>query len=86
MSIIDWIISEGYAKNAFQANHIAQGLKLASIHNNPELQKERVRMYRAWRPKTDKKNQLPTDQAYDLVIAGIRREDVEDRQIEMEIQ
>ena len=81
-NIIEWMITEKYASNNFQANHIASGLKLASIHNDPELQRERVILYRGWRPKTDEKNQLPTDQAYALAIAGIRREDVEDRQID----
>jgi len=36
-----------------------------------------------WRPKTDKKNQLPTWQAFELAISGIDPDDVPARQIEL---
>jgi len=83
-SIVYWILSEGHASNSFQVEAIARGLKLASIHNDPELQRERVIIYRGWRPNIGGKNEIPSYQAFDLAIAGIRREDVVDRQMEFD--
>ena len=82
--IMDWMVSEGIAKNDFQASAIVNGLKLYELKDD-EARKARVLLYRKWRPKTDKKNQLPTNQAFDLAIAGIDRDDVIDRQIAMEM-
>lgn len=49
MNIIEWMIENKYARNEFQAAHIANGLKLAELHNDPEAQQARVKLYRAWR-------------------------------------
>ena len=82
MNIIEWMIAQEIAKNTFQASAIANGLRLVEL-KDIEAQKARVALYRKWRPKTDKKNQLPTYQAFDLTIAGIDPDDVQERQIEM---
>jgi len=84
MNIIEWMINEKIAQNTIQAANIANGLKLVDLPSDEE-QIARVKLYRKWRPKTDKKNQLPTYQAFDLAIAGIDPADVEERQIEMEM-
>lgn len=84
MNIIEWMVSEKIAQNEFAAAHIANGLKLISLPTDEE-RIARVKLYRKWRPKTDRKNQLPTWQAFDLAIAGIDRDDVIDRQVEMEL-
>lgn len=83
--ILDWMRNNKIATNDMQASNIVVGLKLYELDNN-EARKARVILYRKWRPKTDKKNQLPTYQAFDLAIAGIDRDDVIDRQIEMVIE
>lgn len=82
-TITEAIKQAGYATNDFQAAHIANGLRLYELETEAE-QLERVALYRKWRPKSDKKNMLPTKQAYDLSIAGIEPADVQERQIEME--
>ena len=69
MTIIEWIIEQKFAKNIFQASHIANGLKLTELHGNLEAQQERVKLYRAWRdsqtfPKSD------TASCYAKAIAG----------------
>jgi hypothetical protein len=79
---IEWMISEKIADNGFSASHIYEGLKLHKCRTREE-QQARCRLYRAWRPKTDKKDMLPTYQAYDLAIAGIDPADVEPRQVDM---
>ena len=71
MNIIDWMIANKYAKNNFQAWHIAEGLKLIELRDNPPAQQERVRLYRAWRdsqifPASD------TASCYAKAIAGER--------------
>ena len=83
-NIIEWMIENKIANNQIQANNIFVGLQLDKLQDFEE-RKARVICYRKWRPKTDKKNQLPTKQAFDLAIAGIERDDVIDRQIEMGI-
>lgn len=89
-SIHEWMLSErydgknAYAENGFSAGHIYEGLKLSKCKSFEE-QVERVKLYRKWRPKTDKKNMLPTNQAYDLSIYGLSPEDVVERQIEFEV-
>jgi len=70
-SIIEWMIEHKYAKNQFQAAHIANGLKLAELHEQPQAQQARVKLYRAWRdsqtfPKTD------TASCYAMALAGKR--------------
>ncbi len=82
MNIIEWMIENKIANNQIQANNIFVGLQLDKLQDFEE-RKARVICYRKWRPKTDKKNQLPTKQAFDLAIAGIERDDVIDRQIEI---
>lgn len=82
--ILDWMREQKIATNDIQASNIVVGLKLYELDND-EARKARVILYRKWRPKTDKKNQLPTYQAFDLAIAGIDRDDVIDRQIEMAV-
>jgi len=83
-NIMDWMIAEKIATNDIQVSNIVVGLKLYELATDEE-RKARVICYRKWRPKTDKKNQLPTKQAFDLAIAGIDRDDVIDRQIELEL-
>jgi len=83
-NIMNWMITEKIATNDIQASNIVVGLKLYELATDEE-RKARVICYRKWRPKTDKKNQLPTKQAFDLAIAGIDRDDVIDRQIELEL-
>ena len=81
MTITEAIKAAGYATNDFQAAHIANGLRLYELPTEAE-QLERVALYRRWRPKSDKKDMLPTYQAYDLAIAGIDPQDVQIRQID----
>lgn len=71
MNIIEWMIEQKYARNVFQATHIANGLKLAKLHGNTEAQQARVKLYRTWR---DSKTFQPTDTAscYAKAIAGER--------------
>jgi len=83
-SLMDWMVAEKLAQNEFAASKIATGLKLWGL-DNEGAQKARVRLYRKWRPKSDRKNMLPTYQAFDLAIAGIDPDDVIERQIEMEV-
>ncbi len=79
--ITEWMVTKGIAQHGIAAGHIYQGLKL---HNLPQAEQEaRCILYRKWRPKTDKKNQLPTWQAFELAIAGIDPDDVPARQIEL---
>ena len=81
MSIIEWMIQEGIAKNGFQAAHISEGLKLPDF---PRDEQERIcRLYRKWRKRTDVKNDIPSWQAYELALAGIDPDDVTLRQIEL---
>jgi hypothetical protein len=81
MNIVEWMISEKIAENGFAASHISNGLQLPKYDR--ETQKKMCRSYRNWRRKTDKKNDIPTWQAFQLVVAGIEREDVLERQIDM---
>ena len=84
MNIIQWMLESKFAQNSIQAANIANGLKLYELESD-DARIARILLYRKWRPKTDKKNQLPTYQAFDLAIAGIDRDDVIDRQIEMAV-
>lgn len=84
LPIMLWMVSEKLAQNEFAASKIATGLKLWELPDEDAM-KARVLLYRKWRPKTDKKNMLPTYQAFDLAIAGIDPADVVERQIEMEV-
>lgn len=81
-TITEWLVEEGIAENGFSAGHIVSGLKLNGIDRTE--QEKRCRLYRAWRPKTDKKDMLPTWQAYQLAIAGIDPADVEPRQMDFQ--
>jgi len=82
-NIIEWMIENKIADNNFSAAHIANGLKLAGL--DQAEQEARCRLYRRWRAKTDKKNDIPSWQAYQLAIAGIDPRDVLERQIDMKI-
>lgn len=82
-NIIEWMIENKIAENNFSAAHIANGLKLAGI--DQAEQEARCRLYRLWRPKTNKKDMLPTYQAYELAIAGIDPKEILERQIDMKI-
>lgn len=82
LPIMNWMVSEKLATNEFAASQIVNGLRAWELDNEDAI-KERVKLYRKWRPKTDKKNMLPTYQAFDLAIAGIDPADVVERQIEM---
>jgi len=79
-SITEWMVDEKIANHGIQAGHIKAGLKLEDLLR--EEQEARCRLYRKWRPKSDKKDMLPTYQAYDLAIAGIDPKDVPIRQME----
>jgi len=74
------MIEAKIADHGIQAGHIKAGLKLEGLPR--EEQEARCRLYRAWRPKSDKKDMLPTYQAYDLAIAGIEPNDVQIRKME----
>lgn len=84
-NVIELLKAAKIASNDFQASHIANGLKLASLHTD-EAMIERAKLYRKWRPRTDKKNDIPTWQAYQLAMAGIDPADVAVRQMELEEQ
>lgn len=86
MNISDLLTNNDIADNQFSAGHIATGLKLWECETDEEKLK-RARLYRKWRPSTEKKKNklIPTYQAYDLTIAGIDPDDVEIRQVEMSI-
>ena len=83
-NIYEWMMSEKIAQTSFQASAICNGLKIWTLETLAE-KKARILLYRRWRPKTDRKNQLPTWQAFELAIAGIDPADVVERQIEMEM-
>lgn len=79
--ITEWLVTEKIAENGFAAGHIYAGLKLQGL---PEAeQKARCILYRRWRKKTDKKNDIPSWQAYELAIAGIDPDNVPARQIDL---
>ena len=78
----DWMIAAKLAKNDFNAAAIVNGLRLHELPDD-DARKARVMLYRKWKPKTDPKNELPTQQAFELAIAGIDPADVEPRQIEL---
>jgi hypothetical protein len=84
-NVIELLKAEKIATNDFQAAAIANGLKLAGLKTDEE-RLARARLYRQWRSKTDKKDILPTYQAYDLAIAGIDPADVQVRQIDLTTQ
>ena len=87
MTITDLLKASGIASNDFQAQHIANGLRLWECATDEE-KLERAKLYRKWRPSTEtkksKRDELPSWQAYELAIAGINPDDVEPRQIEFE--
>lgn len=80
-TITEWMVAEKIAENGFSAGHISEGLQLSGLARDE--QEQRCILYRAWRPKTDKKNAIPAWQAYQLAIAGIDPADVPARQMEM---
>lgn len=86
MNIIEWMVIEKIAENGFAAAHISDGLKLPNFDRDE--QEQLCRLYRKWRPKTDKKNKddIPAWQAYDLTIAGINPDDVKVRQVDMFVE
>lgn len=85
MTITDLLKANGIASNDFQAQHIANGLKLWECATDEE-KLERAKLYRKWRPSTETKKSklIPTYQAYELAINGIDPDDVEPRQIDFE--
>ena len=80
-TITKWMVEQKIAVNGFAAGHIAYGLKLHEFDR--ATQESMCKLYRRWRPKTDKKNELLPVEVYDLVLAGIDPDDVPARQIEM---
>jgi hypothetical protein len=80
-NIAEWMIEQNIANNGIQAGNIFMGLKLAQ-HDRAE-QERLCKLYRSWRPKTDKKNDIPSWQAFQLTIAGIDPADVVLRQIKL---
>lgn len=83
-SITEWMVTEGIAENGFAAGHIHQGLKLGGLTWDEQV--KRVRLYRKWRTKTDKKNMIPSWQAYELAQAGIDPDNVPARQIDFMVE
>ena len=83
-NLFEWMLAEKIATNGFSASAILNGLKCWKLETDPE-KKARILLYRKWRPKTDKKNQVPEKQAFELAIAGIDPDDVPARQIEFEV-
>ena len=81
-NIFLWLIENKIAQNDFSAAAICNGLKVSDLHNDEAI-KSRAMLYRKWRPKTDKKNEIPSWQAFQLAIAGIDPDEVEPRQIDM---
>ena len=82
MDVFKWLIENKIAQNDFSAAAICNGLKVSDLRNDEAI-KSRAMLYRKWRPKTDKKNEIPSWQAFQLAIAGIDPDDVEPRQIDM---
>lgn len=79
--ITEWMVEQGIAENGFAAGHIATGLKL---YTHPRAEQEAMcLLYRKWRKKTDKKNDIPSWQAYELTLAGIDPDNVPARQIDL---
>lgn len=81
-NLFEWMIQEKIATNAFNASAILNGVKAYQVESIEE-KRERVLLYRKWRKKTDKKNDIPSWQAFELAIAGIDPDDVEPRQIDL---
>jgi len=81
-NIINWMIDQKIATNGFQAAHISEGLHLP-LFDRAE-QEKLCRLYRKWRTKTDRKNDIPSWQAYQLALAGVDPDDVQPRQIAFE--
>ena len=81
-NVFQWLIDNKIAQNDFSAAAICNGLKVSDLRNDEAI-KSRAMLYRKWRPKTDKKNEIPSWQAFQLAIAGIDPDDVEPRQIDM---
>lgn len=81
-NLLSWMIENKISTNGFQSANILNGLKCWKLETDAE-KKARILLYRKWRPKTDKKNQVPEKQAFDLAIAGIDPDDVEPRQIDL---
>ena len=82
MDVFKWLIENKIAQNDFSAAAICNGLKVSDLRNDEAI-KSRAMLYRKWRPKTDKKNDIPSWQAFQLAIAGIDPDDIEPRQIDM---
>lgn len=68
-NIIDWIQWAGFADNPFRAGHIANGLNLAELHDKPDEQKARVRLYRDWRA-SGVYHKKDTKSCFEKAIAG----------------
>ena len=81
-NVFKWLIENKIAQNDFSAAAICNGLKVSDLRSDEAI-KSRAMLYRKWRPKTDKKNEIPSWQAFQLAIAGIDPDDVEPRQIDM---
>jgi len=79
----EWLVSSGIARHGKQAGYIIDGLKLNSLPR--EEQEARAKIYRLWRPASekDKKKLIPTYQAYQLAIYGLASGDVVERQVPM---
>lgn len=66
INIIQWIVDEKLATNHFAAAHLANGLKLTEVMDDPEEQKRRVMEYRKWRRAT---KDTP-EKCYQYVLEG----------------
>lgn len=81
LSITEWMVEQKIAVNGFAAGHIAAGLTLHKFDR--PTQEAMCRLYRKWRPKTDRKNEMLSKEVYDLVLAGVDPDDVPIRQIDL---
>ena len=68
MNIIEWMIEAGFAKNAFEAFHISNCLRLIELHGDTDAQQARIKLYRDWR--NSKAYGTKTAPCYEKAIAG----------------
>ena len=88
--ITEWMVNNKISANGLAASNALLGLRNAAdkmgyqFPTTEDGLKALVTLYRAWRPKTDKKNDIPAWQAFQLTVAGIDPADVQPRQISFE--
>ena len=65
-NIIEWIVDNKLATNNFAAAHLANGLRLIEVMDDPTEQQRRVMEYRKWRRAT---KDAPA-KCYEYVLEG----------------